>query len=106
MNAWVRRRPGREMKEATGRMQGIVLDSIEDGVIAVSREGRITTFNDAAARILGIEAGDAVGRLVAETFLEHEGLDELTQALLDGVAPGDRSGAGRYGRRSKDARTI
>ena len=92
------RRPGGELKEATGRMQGIVLDSIEDGVIAVSREGRITTFNEAAARILGIEAGDAVGRLVAETFVEHEGLDDFTQALLDGVAQG-----GPLGRRAVQA---
>jgi len=39
-----------------------LLDSMASGVIAIDREGTILVFNDAAARLLGVEKGMAVGR--------------------------------------------
>jgi len=39
-----------------------VLDSMANGVIAIDREGTIFVFNDAAARLLGVEKGKALGR--------------------------------------------
>ncbi len=41
---------------------GRVLDSMANGVIAIDREGTIVVFNDAAARLLGVEKGKALGR--------------------------------------------
>jgi len=41
---------------------GRVLDAMAAGVIAVDREGTIFVFNDAAARLLGVEKGDALGK--------------------------------------------
>jgi len=41
---------------------GRVLDSMASGVIAIDREGTILIFNGAAARLLGVEKGDAIGR--------------------------------------------
>jgi PAS domain S-box-containing protein len=39
-----------------------VLDSMANGVIAIDREGTIIVFNDAAARLLGVEKGKALGK--------------------------------------------
>jgi PAS domain S-box-containing protein len=41
---------------------GRVLDSMANGVIAIDREGAIIVFNDAAARLLGVEKGNALGK--------------------------------------------
>ncbi|HWS15194.1 MAG TPA: sigma 54-interacting transcriptional regulator, partial [Candidatus Methylomirabilis sp.] len=40
----------------------LVLDSMASGVIAIDRDGTILVFNDAAARLLGVEKGEALGR--------------------------------------------
>jgi PAS domain S-box-containing protein len=47
---------------------GAVLDSISDGVFAVDTEWRITCFNAAAERTLGVRREDAVGRRCYEVF--------------------------------------
>ena len=39
-----------------------VLDSMANGVIAIDREGTIFVFNDAAARLLAVEKGKALGK--------------------------------------------
>jgi len=47
-----------------GDVEGIlgrVIDSMANGVIAIDREGTITVFNAAAARLLGVEKGKALG---------------------------------------------
>jgi len=41
---------------------GRVLDSMANGVIAIDREGTIFVFNDAAARLLGVEKEKALGK--------------------------------------------
>ena len=41
---------------------GRVLDAMADGVTAIDREGTIFVFNDAAARLLGVEKGKALGK--------------------------------------------
>ena len=41
---------------------GRVLDAMANGVIAIDREGTIFVFNDAAARLLGVEKGKALGK--------------------------------------------
>ena len=74
-----------------------ILASMEDGVLVVDREGRIRTWNAAATRILGREAPPEAGASFAETFLLTEGLDSLSQAVLDAVG-----GTGRLGRRMVD----
>jgi PAS domain S-box-containing protein len=41
---------------------GRVLDAMANGVIAIDRDGEIFVFNEAAARLLGVEKGKALGR--------------------------------------------
>jgi len=46
----------------------IVFNSISDGVFTVDRDMKITSFNQAAERITGFRAAEAVGRLCYEIF--------------------------------------
>ncbi|ANN76835.1 propionate catabolism operon regulatory protein PrpR [Bordetella flabilis] len=48
----------------------LVLRHLNDGVIAVDMQGRVTTINPAAARIIGTTAGRAVGQPLADAAPE------------------------------------
>jgi PAS domain S-box-containing protein len=58
-----------------------IFASIANGVITIDSAGTITTFNDAAAKILRMDPKEAVGRPYQEAFSERPqvGLDELLQ---------------------------
>jgi transcriptional regulator of aromatic amino acid metabolism len=43
-----------------------VLDATGEGIIAIDREGIITTFNPAAEKILKVDAKDALGKDIAD----------------------------------------
>ena len=45
-----------------------ILANIADGIVAVDREGRVVLWNDAAERITGVRAVDAVGRSTAQVL--------------------------------------
>ncbi len=62
-----------------------ILENMTDGVMTVSLDGRIMTFNEAAERILGLRAEDVLGRSLSEVFLGREGSDAFNQAILDAV---------------------
>jgi PAS domain S-box-containing protein len=46
----------------------IILDSVSDGVFTVDREWRITSFNDAAAKITGVPHERAIGSRCCDVF--------------------------------------
>ena len=58
-----------------------ILESMDNGVIALDFEGKIITFNRAAAKILGVPAENALGRYYPEVFFELEGNDEFNDVL-------------------------
>ena len=60
-----------------------ILDSMDNGVIALDFEGRIITFNAAAARILGVSAESALGKYYPEIFFGLEGNDEFNDVLIN-----------------------
>ena len=62
-----------------------ILRSVASGVIALDGEGRVSVFNAAAEKLLGLAAADVVGRTMGEAFIALEGLDELTDAILHAV---------------------
>ena len=72
------------MKQATLIYERI-LDNMSGGVMSLGSDGRIITYNPAAARILGIPREEAVGRLFAEVFLGIEHLDDFNQVIVDAV---------------------
>lgn len=59
-----------------------ILESMDNGVIALDFEGKIITFNAAASRILGIAAEDALGKYYPEVFFLYEGNDEFNDVLI------------------------
>lgn len=60
-----------------------ILESMDNGVIALDYEGKIITFNAAAAQILGIPAHDALGKYYPEVFFQSEGNDEFNDVLIN-----------------------
>ena len=82
------------MTEGRTDIHGRVLDHLLDGVMVVERGGAITVFNPAAARILGVSAGEVAGSTFTELFIAREGFEELSEFILDAVA-GAGAGAGR-----------
>ena len=62
-----------------------ILDNMHGGVLTVSLDGRILTFNPGAARILGIARDEVVGQVFAQAFMSMEGMDAFAQAIMDAV---------------------
>lgn len=56
-----------------------ILRSVSSGVITFNREGVITTFNEAASRILRLNRADVIGKTCAEVF----GANSTVAALLN-----------------------
>lgn len=77
----------RKEKEKTERFKA-VLHYINEGIISVDHEGKISTFNPAAAKITNISDDKAIGRSASELFPElnlsetiHQNRVELGQLL-------------------------
>jgi PAS domain S-box-containing protein len=77
-----------ELAMATDYMNSI-LQSMSDGVVAVDTDGVVTTFNRAAAQILGYTAEEAAGRpfrdLFARDFEVADGATSLELVSKSGV---------------------
>jgi len=77
---------------------GRVLDSMANGVIAIDREGAIFVFNDAAARLLGVEKGRPSGRTSSPSSRIRFGERPSDGGIGDGtsqpVGPGPSSRTG------------
>jgi PAS domain S-box-containing protein len=64
-----------------------ILQSVASGVITFDRDRRITTFNPAAERVLGITRQEALGKTCQEVFVQGSQIDRLLEeALTHGVA--------------------
>ncbi len=66
-----------------------VLDNMSGGVMTVGLDGRILTFNLAAARILGLARDEVLDHILAEVLVDRTGLDAFFQALMDAVYEAD-----------------
>jgi PAS domain S-box-containing protein len=60
-----------------------LLESINDGIVAVDRDGRITHFNQAAGRITGLTSEQAIGRPVSEALPRSRLPIVLEQGVAD-----------------------
>ncbi len=60
-----------------------ILESMDNGVIALDFEGKIITFNAAASNILGIDTNQALGKYYPEVFFQREGNDEFNDVLIN-----------------------
>lgn len=62
----------------------LILDNVGAGIVTVNLEREITTINPAAARILGVDSGDAVGTPVSEQALPGPFFEVIEEGLVDG----------------------
>ena len=69
------------------RFQALVLGQVDDAVIAVDADGRITYMNRAAERLYGVSSSEALGRLNTDFFtyewLRPDDEEEAQTALQD-----------------------
>jgi len=62
-----------------------ILANMADGVISLDLSGRITTFNDSAGRILGLQPERVVGQPYAAVFFEEAGFDDFNELVLNAI---------------------
>jgi PAS domain S-box-containing protein len=62
-----------------------ILENMTDGVMTISLDGRIITFNEAAEDILNLRREEVINRPFGEIFLTMEGNDAFNQAVLNAV---------------------
>ena len=77
------RRMLRDMSAESGKLTAM-LDTMEDGVVVIEADGRITLMNSAAEWMLGVGAGDAVGARLVEALRDHEILQVAALSLSSG----------------------
>ena len=63
----------------------MILENMSGGVLSIDLKGRVTTFNPAAEKLLGLECKEVVGKTFAEIFLEITGSDDFVQVVLDAI---------------------
>jgi PAS domain S-box-containing protein len=69
-------------------LDAYILDSVASGVITISQEGTITSFNPQAERILGHGAEEAKGVHYDAVFPEHQSNRQFRRILHDGIEQG------------------
>ena len=62
-----------------------ILTCMADGVISLDLEGRVVTFNPAAAKLLDVSPAEAVGHPFATTFLADSRFDQLNDLVLKAI---------------------
>ncbi len=85
---------GRKRAEEQLRFQAQVLSQVEDAVIAVDMDERITYMNRAAERLYGVPSGEALGRSTSELF------------TIEWLRPGDEETAKKALRSSETWRGV
>ena len=69
----------------TTAVHQMILENMRGGVLSIDLKGRVTTFNPAAGKLLGLESEEVIGRTFAEVFLEIPGSDDFVQVMLDAI---------------------
>lgn len=62
-----------------------IIRGMHEGVVTFDLEGRITTFNPAAGRLLGIDPQGALGCTFAEVFFAEGFPDDFNDLVLDAI---------------------
>lgn len=84
---------------------GAIVDSASDAVIGLAADGTITSWNPAAARLFGHDAGDVRGRSTLALIVPPE-LEAQEEDLLSRVGRGETVANLRTRRRYRDGRAI
>ena len=79
-----------ELDLARKRYQAI-LHSMTNGVVSLDFHGQITSFNQAAATILGVHSQDTLGKTYFEIFFQYPGNEELNDLVLHAIETAEAS---------------
>ena len=63
-----------------------LLESLTDGVMVIDFDGSIRMANSTVYRMFGLNPEETLGRSFGEVFIEFDGFDTFTEAVLDAVA--------------------
>lgn len=98
-----RRRAEQALAQLT-REQKLILDSAADGIAGFDRDGKFTFVNPAAARMLGVNAADLIGRSVCEVLFSSSARSPEEHAASCPICSTLRSGHGTLRTESRFAR--
>ncbi|HUS57075.1 MAG TPA: ATP-binding protein [Planctomycetota bacterium] len=90
----------------TNKLVSYTLDSLEGGVVTISREGTITSFNSVAERILGYDSGEAVGMHYTRVMPALGDMKRLVAMVQAALATGATFSSEEAVVRTKDRRRI
>lgn len=68
-----------------------ILQSMNNGVISLDFQGRITAFNQAASHILGIDQETVLGKSYAQVFFSYPGNDAMNDTVIQAIKAWDSS---------------
>ncbi len=71
-------------KQPSSREYAMILENIEDAVIALDQQGVITLFNPAAQNYIGLSEKQCLGKLFFERFAHQKILCRLARTTLEG----------------------
>ncbi len=94
----------RQEAEARVRYQAHLLEQVNDAVVAVDVQHRITSWNAAAARMYGWPATEAVGRDIAEVVVLAD--EALTWDFVWAAVAGDGEWRGEVTHRRRDGEEV
>lgn len=77
-----------QLQSALSRHRAVI-ESSQDGVIAIDPQGRVLEFNPAAERIFGYRTADVIGRELAALIIAPEDREAHRRGLARGFATGD-----------------
>ncbi|MBJ7416944.1 MAG: PAS domain S-box protein [Niveispirillum sp.] len=84
---------------------GALIHSARDAIIGLDPNGHVSSWNEAATRLFGVKASDAVGRTTL-SLIVPPGLEIQEQDLLNRVGNGDSVVNMRTRRRGQEGRMI
>ena len=73
------------MNDSARAIHQNILENMRDGVMSIDLKGRITTFNHATEKSLGLDRSYVIGKTLVETVLARPGSDDFVQMVLDAI---------------------
>lgn len=63
----------------------MILQSMDNGVISLDFQGKITSFNQAASKILGLNPERVLGKMYSEVFFDNQGNEDMNDVVIQAI---------------------
>ncbi len=71
--------------EISRKRYEMILQSMDNGVISLDFHGRITSFNQAASKILGLNPEHVLGKMYSEVFFKYQNNEEMNDVIIQAI---------------------